>query len=591
MKTKIGFSPKSFYKTSSKSQTAKISQLISDANNSFSVKSNRSKCDLNTKLKQDKKHACIKKVASDSSRQRKRVNNLVSKQTPISSNKGVSHIRNEKISTNSKLRSFSETIVKECERRSKNVKSNNVPDTDNASGYSEDLPNPQYLSRKNYSSNNLGENKSLGNVKHNGKRRASEADLIEIRSAKHAKLKTHKRSKSSSSRRRNDIKHILTNYQNRLIQQRHQDHQAIESPTKHVSPVRNTMCNIIKPAKLTNVTPTKLPPAPVPFQVQQTIVKSTNSRSIIMLSPNPQNTPGVFPTQIQNTTYNKQMIIIPAPNTMSGQLPALYHHQSEVRTSFTTSNIIVPSAPTAAKLTPTSGRNNPFLPPTSVKSSFLFGNNDDFETADNDDLALDDEVILAMGSESSSDDSDGEDDDHIIYSPIHDDGLIVEEDKILPNRKMSSSSNPDKNLISKQLMKTSNSIEQKDCNKMNRDSKTDNCLNKSLEESSSLNLPTKQSGCENLFLSSEGALKPTDTKAESHTSQLASVKNREVDPKQKIRFPAVQGPTNMIECKWLDCQMSFTTYGRLSDHLKVRHSITKFGMKKRSLHNYFNQVR
>ena len=42
------------------------------------------------------------------------------------------------------------------------------------------------------------------------------------------------------------------------------------------------------------------------------------------------------------------------------------------------------------------------------------------------------------------------------------------------------------------------------------------------------------------------------------------------DSSQKIRFPATQGPNNMIECKWSNCQMSFTTYGRLSDHLKVR---------------------
>ena len=39
----------------------------------------------------------------------------------------------------------------------------------------------------------------------------------------------------------------------------------------------------------------------------------------------------------------------------------------------------------------------------------------------------------------------------------------------------------------------------------------------------------------------------------------------------KIRFPAPasSGNRNMIECKWTDCQMSFTTYGKLSDHLRV----------------------
>ena len=37
---------------------------------------------------------------------------------------------------------------------------------------------------------------------------------------------------------------------------------------------------------------------------------------------------------------------------------------------------------------------------------------------------------------------------------------------------------------------------------------------------------------------------------------------------QKIRFPA-QEPKNLIECKWKQCQMVFTTFGSLSDHLKV----------------------
>lgn len=39
-------------------------------------------------------------------------------------------------------------------------------------------------------------------------------------------------------------------------------------------------------------------------------------------------------------------------------------------------------------------------------------------------------------------------------------------------------------------------------------------------------------------------------------------------PQQRIRFPA-QEPKNLIECKWKECQMVFTTFGSLSDHLKV----------------------
>ena len=37
----------------------------------------------------------------------------------------------------------------------------------------------------------------------------------------------------------------------------------------------------------------------------------------------------------------------------------------------------------------------------------------------------------------------------------------------------------------------------------------------------------------------------------------------------KLRFPVVQGSNNLIPCKWRDCSSSFTTYGNLSDHLKV----------------------
>jgi hypothetical protein len=40
-----------------------------------------------------------------------------------------------------------------------------------------------------------------------------------------------------------------------------------------------------------------------------------------------------------------------------------------------------------------------------------------------------------------------------------------------------------------------------------------------------------------------------------------------------IRFPPVQGSNNLIPCKWRDCNMSFTAYGKLSDHLKVNSSI------------------
>lgn len=37
----------------------------------------------------------------------------------------------------------------------------------------------------------------------------------------------------------------------------------------------------------------------------------------------------------------------------------------------------------------------------------------------------------------------------------------------------------------------------------------------------------------------------------------------------KLRFPSVLSASNRIMCKWKDCPSSFTSYGGLSDHLKV----------------------
>ena len=555
VKTKIGLSPKSFYKSSS--QGAKISKLINDANNSFSLKRNRSKCDLNPKLNQDVSMCNeYKKKSSDLNRSQNKCNIVVSKKAPATS-KNVLENRKEKISNNANQKTFSESIVKGCERNGEKVK--RIHDR----GHLQHLPHSSSEStlNQNGKSRNFGEI-PLSSNKHNCKRRASEADLED--NSKHAKHKSHKRSKSSSSRRRNDIKHILTNYQNRLLQQRHQDHQARALPSNNVSsPIKSSsVCNIIKPAKLNNVvTPTKLSSlqAQIPIQVQQTIVKSSKSQSIIMLPPNSSS----FPTQQIKTAFNKQMIIVSSPNNMGSQLPALYHHQSEVRTSFT-SNIIVPSS----SINPNCTRNNPFLPPSEVKSSFLFGNNDEFETADGDDLALDDEVILAMGSESSSEDSDDEDDDHIIYSPIDDDGISLEEDRIIPKLpKISSSSNTDQLLPNNTSLKTSQTICQRDL-----DSNV-TCKEKKEIKSTTMNGPMVQMNGKDLALYEKGALKNVDIKVEKDgifTNNKVSAKDCDNVSDKKIRFPAMQGPTNMIECKWLECQMSFTTYGRLSDHLKVK---------------------
>ena len=562
IKKKIGFSPKSFYKTSS--QGAKISKLISDANNSFTLKRNRSKCDLNTKLFKDKNSVSPKEVkkssVNDSIKSNKKCNNLVSEKTSNLKEKRI-----KKISNNANQYSFSGKIVKNSEVKHENEKCNKSSPLDT----SQIVPKvPQKLSqvdskptvKPKVGGNDLEHPKPQNIVKNGCKRRASEADLVNQNS--HDRIKSHKRSKSSSSRRRNDISQIMTNYQNRLLQQRHQDHQnTVQKPqTSNTSPVKNTMCNIIRPAKLTNVTPTKFPSISVPIQVQQTIVKSTNRQSIIVLPPNHPNASQLFPTQQQiNTTYNKQMIMVPSPNTqMSSQLPAFYHHQSEVRTSFT-SNIIVPSSPAKLKVNQLSTINNPFLPTSSVKSSFLFGNNDDFETADAEDLAIDDEVILAMGSESSSEESDEEEDeDHIIYSPIDEDAIFsLDEERESP--------------VS--LKKSLNSSLEKTCipNNVSHQIKLDS--SKDIKNTTSFKTEPAQKDkkldIKDVCLSTEACASEKSIKVLPKINHKNSVKECENVLNKKIRFPAAQGPNNMIECKWLGCEMSFTTYGRLSDHLKV----------------------
>ena len=75
----------------------------------------------------------------------------------------------------------------------------------------------------------------------------------------------------------------------------------------------------------------------------------------------------------------------------------------------------------------------------------------------------------------------------------------------------------------------------------------------------------------NVCLSTEACTNEKSIKVLLKNNHKNSNKECENVLNKKIRFPAAQGPNNMIECKWLDCEMSFTTYGRLSDHLKVRY--------------------
>jgi len=42
---------------------------------------------------------------------------------------------------------------------------------------------------------------------------------------------------------------------------------------------------------------------------------------------------------------------------------------------------------------------------------------------------------------------------------------------------------------------------------------------------------------------------------------------------RKLRFPAVQGSSSAIVCKWAGCSMGFKSHGQLSDHIKTKHVV------------------
>ena len=151
---------------------------------------------------------------------------------------------------------------------------------------------------------------------------------------------------------------------------------------------------------------------------------------------------------------------------------------------------------------------NPFLPP--LKSSYLFGFNDDFECVPAEELIV------------SEEDEDHNVDDHNVDDDAEDSPLIIDEDSIQnendakiveyasPITQQQSSNND--------MLKITNDVTEIESNKQMEIMKPPNLI-------------------ENQF--------------------------------KKIRFPATERRKNMIECKWKNCQMTFTTHGKLSDHLKV----------------------
>lgn len=159
-----------------------------------------------------------------------------------------------------------------------------------------------------------------------------------------------------------------------------------------------------------------------------------------------------------------------------------------------------------------------FLPLSASASSYLFGGgSDDFERVPDDEIIIDDD-------EDDDDEDDSEDDDDIEVLSVLEKVSNREEEEKEGYEAEAPVLSPIQPLEIKEEERSA------------------------VEESSSSSVP------------------PT-------IPLLARLKKEETQAAEnKIRFPAPCGNGNMIECKWTNCQMNFTTYGKLSDHLRVRKS-------------------
>ena len=194
-------------------------------------------------------------------------------------------------------------------------------------------------------------------------------------------------------------------------------------------------------------------------------------------------------------------------------------------TSFTSSSTTTTTA-TAVPKPASFLSNNPFLPTDSFKkTSFLFGRDSDFQTAavfDSDDVA------------------------HIIYVGDDEDDDESSDDSIDLNSK---SGNVDGGVKASEHIFGTGLFSSEDAT---NDSKHD--LHNFLFNTFALAKTSELKPASEPKTSTETVVKPTTEPPPSCN---------------KIRFPAVQGSNNLIECKWRDCESRFTTYGKLSDHLKV----------------------
>ena len=192
--------------------------------------------------------------------------------------------------------------------------------------------------------------------------------------------------------------------------------------------------------------------------------------------------------------------------------PKVEVKQEPLSTNFTTSaSSLTSSTTTSSSLT---SNNNPFLPTdTFKKTPFLFGRDSDFQSAnvyDADDV--DDNVIIYVGDDEDEDDDDSTNDSDVNLTS---NGGVKASEHIFGTGLFSG--NDSKDELRSFLFNTFAAI--------------NNSEPKSISETLTRSAP-----------------EPTCN---------------------KIRFPSVQGTSNLIRCKWKSCDACFTAYGKLSDHLKV----------------------
>ncbi len=188
-------------------------------------------------------------------------------------------------------------------------------------------------------------------------------------------------------------------------------------------------------------------------------------------------------------------------------------------------------------------KNNPFLPPV-TKSSYLFGFNDDFECVPPGELVITDE------------DEDDEDEEDAAAASTSKAASVAA--SVVP---ATAAAAPDEASNPTTIKYGSNAESDEKPSaipalKVEMDSesnvKEDNA-NSANSSSLVVPLPRSEQG---------------DLTVDMTSSSIKTAKESSVD-QTKLRFPNVKGSANLIECKWKDCQMKFTTYGKLSDHLKV----------------------